>query len=767
MPLRNRVSDSRRHPVLRAHLRVNSWIIAILVVLCSLTSPCLADSDGAWSDLFAPAPRTGDSMVWDPATDRLYTFGGNGDGCYHDDLWSVQMSGNSSWVALVPLGATPGPRTAASMVLDPIRHRLIVFGGFVGAGPGLPGVPANDVWALPLDGPPVWTPVSTSGPPPQGRSGQSMIYDPVRDRVVVFGGDAGGQTALADAWALSLSGTPAWTPLPSCPASQLHPEAVFDPVRDRMVTLTDQHFGGDNDVMALSFATGTWSVLPAGPDPVMPGRDLASVVYDPDGDRMLVYGGLRSYTVLSDLWAYPLGTAAGWTSLGATSPPGPKENAPGAYDAARHQLVVAWGGADRRAWALPLASPGTWSNLTSPEPVMPSARFWHQAAYDRPRERVILYGGTGGGDEVWALSLVDPLSFTQLAPTNSPGALVRPLPALDFGRGRMLLLPRGSAGDVWALSLATAAWTHVVPAVLTPHTWNYAVGTYDPKRDRLIVFGGDDTECGPITCNSTYVRETWVLGFSGGAPTWQKLATLGEPPPELSESAAIYDPLRDRMIVYGGLDAEGPTTGRTWALTLSGSPTWSLLAEPASPALVRSMHTAIYDPVRDRMVVYGGLSSGSSQCWALDLATAIWHELASQATPPNAPYAHTAIYDPVRDRMIVSEGYNGDALNTHWALTWGEPIAGVDPVPGSSQPGLWLRPRTNPMRGPIDFAYRLPGPGTARITLLDVVGRRLDSRTVTAREGHVVLAPRVAPGLYLAEVEQGGRAAHARFVVLR
>jgi hypothetical protein len=65
--------------------------------------------------------------------------------------------------------------------------------------------------------------------------------------------------------------------------------------------------------------------------------------------------------------------------------------------------------------------------------------------------------------------------------------------------------------------------------------------------------------------------------------------------------------------------------------------------------------------------------------------------------------------------------------------------------------------------------YALPEPGPARITLLDVSGRRLDSRIVTAREGRVVLAPLMAPppGLSLAQIEHGGRTALARFVVVR
>ena len=50
-----------------------------------------------------------------------------------------------------------------------------------------------------------------SGTPPSARDGHTAIYDPVRDRMVVFGGDDG--ALRNDVWALTLSGSPAWSAL--------------------------------------------------------------------------------------------------------------------------------------------------------------------------------------------------------------------------------------------------------------------------------------------------------------------------------------------------------------------------------------------------------------------------------------------------------------------------------------------------------------------------------------------------------------------------
>jgi hypothetical protein len=717
-------------------------------------------------------------MVWDAATDQLVGFGGHGDeGGYHDDAWSIPMAGGAFWAPIVTLGAAPGPRTAAALIVDPVRHRLLLFGGLVGPGPGGANAVSSDLWQLPLDGPPAWSPVPFSGTPPSARLGHAAVYDPARDRMIVFGGDTGGQSASADAWALTLSGTPTWSALAACPAAQLHPEAVYDPVRDRIVVLSDRHFGGTNDVWALSLGSDAWSMLPAGANPPMPGRDLASVVYDPDGDRLLVYGGFDSgtYSDRSDLWAYALNGASGWTQL--TLPgdsPGPRENTPGVYDAARHRMVVAWGGADRQAWALPLAPMTSWTRVTLDDPVRPAPRFLHQAVYDAPRHRMVLSGGVTSpmSDDLWALSLDGTPAFTRLTATNSPGYVYRPVTALDDARERMVLLPGDSRGAVWVLALATSAWTQIVPSPLTSHDWAYAVGTYDPLRDRLIVFGGSDSPCPYPICAPVFDRETWALSFSG-TPTWSKLDTQGDTPPELLDATAIYDPLRDRMIVYGGDAQTSPygTNGRTWALSLSGVPTWSVVAEPTSPELNRSRHTATYDPVRDRMVVYGGYLGSQSQAWALKLAgTPTWQRLASIAPPSLPPYDHTAIYDPVGDRMIVSEGYNGNALITHWALTWGEPVTAVPG--GDPKPSLSLRARSNPALGPIEVEFTLAGTADAYVELMDVSGRVLESRRLAqtdATRGRAALSPRspLRPGVYFVRLEQGARRASTRVAVLR
>ena len=116
------------------------------------------------------------------------------------------------WTELVPTAVS-----STCAIVDPVRHRLVFFGG------DSEGATSRSVWALSLEGTPVWTVLTPVGPGPEARYGHSAIYDPVRDRMIIFGGYSHGtETYHDDVWALSLSGPSTWTqiqPSGALPAS--------------------------------------------------------------------------------------------------------------------------------------------------------------------------------------------------------------------------------------------------------------------------------------------------------------------------------------------------------------------------------------------------------------------------------------------------------------------------------------------------------------------------------------------------------------------
>ncbi len=587
-----------------------------------------SSDDGAWLGLF-PTGRTRHTAIYDPVRDRMVVFGGwegRGSAPYLGDVWELTLSGSPEWRMLTPSGSPPSGRFGHSAIYDPVRDRMVVFGGAEG------GVFRNDVWAMTLSGSPAWSALAPLGSPPPGRLGHSAIYDPGRDQMLVFGG-TDDLTYRNDVWALTLSGTPAWialTPVGSPPSGREGHSAIYDPVRDRMMV-----FGGSdesthrNGSWALTLSgVPVWSALaPIGTPP--PGLSRHSAIYDPVRDRMVVFGG-RGGGVPN----YPLDGV----------------------------------------WVLTFSGTPAWNEL-APTGGPPRGRAGHTAFYDPVRDRMVMFAGDGNdfcGNDVWAMSLSASPAWSALPPSaGSPSGLSSPAIIYDPVRDRMLVFGGYGAGiyrnDVWALTLSgNPAWSALTPSGSPPVGRLSHNAIYDPLRDRMVVFGG--------ASNGSYHNDVWALTLSG-TPAWSPLTPSGTPPTGRSGHAAIYDPVRDRMVVFGGAVGSSSYRNDVWALTLSGSPAWSALTPAGSIPPELFNHTAIYDPARDRMIVFGGGESTTSyrnDVWALTLSGgSAWSKLATLGSPPTGRIGHAATYDPVRDRMVVFAGYDGPASyrNDVWALT--------------------------------------------------------------------------------------------------
>ncbi len=293
----------------------------------------------------------------------------------------------------------------------------------------------------------------------------------------------------------------------------------------------------------------------------------------------------------------------------------------------------------------------------------PSARSAHSAIYDPVRDRMVVFGGwqQSGANfgDVWALSLAGTPAWTELAPTGTPPSPRRYHSAIyDPVRDRMLVFGGYDNSyyynDVWALSLSGApAWTELTPGGTPPEVRYRHTAIYDPVGDRMVVFGGWHS--------GAFFGDAWELSLSG-APTWTELAPGGALPSARYSHTAIYDPARDRMVVFGGVDVSESYRNDVWALALAGTPEWAELT-PAGPApSARYVHGAVCDSVRDRMVVFGGHDAFGfrNDVWELSLAgTPAWTELAPDGTPPGVRYGLSAIRAPVLDRMVVFGGTDG------------------------------------------------------------------------------------------------------------
>ncbi len=108
------------------------------------------------------------------------------------------------------------------MAYDPLRQRVLLYGGHFQS-PGF-----NDTWAW--DGT-SWSFI-TAGEP-SGRSSHGMVYDAARGEMVVFGGEPDHDIFLSDTWTFDAQ---TWTLADEGePLARLAPAMAYDIRRDVVV----------------------------------------------------------------------------------------------------------------------------------------------------------------------------------------------------------------------------------------------------------------------------------------------------------------------------------------------------------------------------------------------------------------------------------------------------------------------------------------------------------------------------------------------------
>jgi hypothetical protein len=483
---------------------------------------------------------------------------------------------------------------------------------------------------------------------------------------------------------------------------------------------------------------------------------------------LIGWGNTAAFEFPDDVWALDLSGIPAWTELAPTAPaPSGRWYAEGAYDSGHARLVM-FGGRfisgemPNDTWALGLGETPAWEQL-APGRAAPSFRGQHTLVFDAERHRIVTFGGVSLNpppyNDVWTMSAPYTGSWSLVQPSGTPPitrfahtAIVdAPRDRMIVFGGRMGTTTTTNANDLWELSLEGApAWTPLSPTGTPPTGRSSHTAIYDPVRERMIVFGGRAGSGSGVNVN-----DTWELSLSG-TPTWTPITTLGTPPPPMFNHSAIYDPVGDRMIVS--------KSQQTWALSLSGSPTWSLLSS-SGPDL--TSHTAIYYPVGYRMLAYG-----DSNPWEFDLTTNVWRQFSTTGSVLHRMGEHASVLDPDLCRMVVFAGLLGQTRND---LYWLQLPTALDvPRAGSASP-LDLRLRPNPARGAIVIEFVAPHPGPVTIRVFDLAGREVNSWVRTGSDvvqripwdGRARHGKPVAAGIYLCTVESAGARSSKRIALVR
>jgi hypothetical protein len=325
-------------------------------------------------------------------------------GCYFDNVGSLSVTARLQYY--IPdwyeptLSTAPSARIGPALAYDAANYYTLLFGG---SSAFVPGVSYGDTWIWRFG----WTQLSPASSPP-ARGGAGIAYDPTTGTVVLFGGSNNGTNGSVhgDTWTWDGVNWTQQFPLVSPPARSVDQSMVYDPVTETVLL-----FGGggaDNgdyggvaygDTWEWNGRTKTWTQLFPASSPSPRGAPLA---YDALTGTVVLFGGANGggdccRVFYNDTWTWD---GVNWTQQIPPSSPSARSAPAMAYDPSLGMVVV-YGGTsgppsaldDTWAW-----NGKTWTQLNLHN--QPSARYWPEMDFDPLTNGLVLFGGETTGDNV-------------------------------------------------------------------------------------------------------------------------------------------------------------------------------------------------------------------------------------------------------------------------------------------------------------------------------------------------------------------------------
>jgi len=311
----------------------------------------------------------------------------------------------------------------------------------------------------------------------------------------------------------------------------------------------------------LSLELATWKLLSLPQSATS--RAFQGYAYDDLLGAGVVFGGRAANDAGASYSDCGLATSSTWSQLSASY--APRGYVSGAFDSARLR-VVSYGGADRSilgaanyyadTWEFD-SSKSRWTRVYASSP--PGQRSSYGLAYDSLRMLTVLFGGFDGlvrKDDLWEWN-----------------------------------------GDSWAKGCSTGPCASAArpPARALP------VFVFDAARGVTVLFGGVNTE--------SVLDDTWT--WDGAR--WTRARSTVSPSPRAA-AAATYDPLAKRILIFGGVAADGHELSDLWSWDGSS---WTSVAQTTTPVARQGAGMA-WDSRLGGAVLFGGSSAGRpTDAWAL------------------------------------------------------------------------------------------------------------------------------------------------------
>ena len=202
-------------------------------------------------------------------------------------------------------------------------------------------------------------------------------------------------------------------------------------------------------------------------------------------------------------------------------------------------------------------------------------------------------------------------------------------------------------GEVWSLN-SDGRWD--ISKEGSPGPRDHHVAVYDARRERMVVYGGQDAE-------RHWATDVWEFDVKKwrGAPAPRGAATAPGPGGR-AHHAMAYDSRRGRTVLFGGIGPDGQHRDETWEWDGAA---WTQVTGPGPSA--RARHRMAYDAARGMTVLFGGDTGNpaagqwtlSDETWTWDGAS--WQKL-RPATSPEPRMMHAMAYDAPKGRIVLYGG---------------------------------------------------------------------------------------------------------------
>ncbi|HZY93099.1 MAG TPA: kelch repeat-containing protein [Thermoplasmata archaeon] len=307
-------------------------------------------------------------------------------------------------------------------------------------------------------------------------------------------------------------------------------------------------------------APAAWTDLTGSAGGPPPARYIASMVWDPVDNYVVLYGGYGSSGVMSDTWSFSNGQ---WNQLSPTNTPPGVYASPLAWDATDNYAVLFGGYSGSLAYYNQTWTfvHGAWTNITGTTNQTPGARWRQSMTWDAADGYVLMFGGTNSV----GTALSDTWSFvkgkwTLLTVSGSPPGRYRASMAYDAADGYAVLFggcTTSTCPDSGTWTYHNLTWTSL-SLTTHPSARVYFGITYSPTYQHVILFGGSSSGTGNVP-----LSDTWAFAND----TWQSLTpNLTRSPSARPYVAMAFDYSDNYSIIFGGQWSNGTFIDQTWAL---------------------------------------------------------------------------------------------------------------------------------------------------------------------------------------------------------